>query len=143
VASAADVSASRSSASAVVGFWPSLEDGKQRLSPVIVNLDRSARADVIERAVELPQMLDELLPLSVSLSASDAGSSVKATYYTLDGSDPSSSSNLNRVSYNSPFTVSATTTVRFSSLDNAGNVEAAKSQTITITTAAVAAALVR
>jgi parallel beta-helix repeat protein len=82
---------------------------------------------------------NQILGNTITNSSDDASGSEG----TLDGSDPSSSYNLNRVSYNSPFTVSATTTVRFSSLDNAGNVEAAKSQTITITTAAVAAALVR
>ena len=46
----------------------------------------------------------------------------------LDGSDPTLSS----PTYSAPFTVSATTTVKYRAWDNAGNVEATKSQLITI-----------
>jgi peptidoglycan/xylan/chitin deacetylase (PgdA/CDA1 family)/N-acetyl-beta-hexosaminidase len=68
--------------------------------------------------------------VSVSLSATDAGSGAAAIRYTTDGSDPTSSSTL----YNGPFTVSQTTTVKFRAWDNAGNVEATNTQVIQINT---------
>jgi peptidoglycan/xylan/chitin deacetylase (PgdA/CDA1 family) len=46
-------------------------------------------------------------PVTVSLSATDAGTAVSAIRYTIDGSDPSTSSPL----YSGPFSVSSTTTV--------------------------------
>lgn len=69
-------------------------------------------------------------PVSVSLSATDAGSGVAAIRYTTDGSDPTSSSPL----YTSAFSVSATTTVKYRAWDAAGNVEATKSQLIQVDT---------
>src|SRR5205823_4673659 len=48
--------------------------------------------------------------VSVSLSAADTGSGVAATFYTTDGSDPSS---LNGTLYTAAFSVSSTTTVKF------------------------------
>jgi N-acetyl-beta-hexosaminidase len=70
-------------------------------------------------------------PVSVSLSAADSGGSgVAAIRYTTDGSDPTSSSTL----YTSSFTVSATTTVKYRAWDNAGNLEATKSQLIQVAT---------
>ena len=64
------------------------------------------------------------------MSATDnlGGSGEHATYYTTDGSAPTSSSTL----YTGPFTVSQTTTVRWFSNDVAGNRETNKSQTIKI-----------
>ena len=50
------------------------------------------------------------------------GSGVAAIRYTTDGSDPTASSTL----YTRPFSVSATTTVKYRAWDNAGNVEATK-----------------
>ena len=71
--------------------------------------------------------------VQVALSATDSGGSgLKTTYYTTDGSDPTSSAS--RTAYSSPFTVNTTTTVKYSSVDNANNVENVKSQTITINT---------
>ncbi|MDP9204063.1 MAG: chitobiase/beta-hexosaminidase C-terminal domain-containing protein, partial [Gemmatimonadota bacterium] len=64
----------------------------------------------------------------VSLSASDTGSGVAAIRYTTNGSDPTASSTL----YSGPFSVSATTTVKFRAWDVAGNVEATKTQLIRI-----------
>lgn len=76
-------------------------------------------------------------PVSVTLSATDAGGSgVAATRYTTDGTDPVTSSSA--VSYAGPFTVTTTTTVRFASVDNAGNTETANSQQIRIDSAAPA-----
>jgi len=71
-------------------------------------------------------------PVSVTLSAADGGSGVAAIRYTLDGSDPTASS----PAYIAPFSVSATTTVKYRAWDNAGNVEAPNSQLIQIDTTA-------
>jgi peptidoglycan/xylan/chitin deacetylase (PgdA/CDA1 family) len=65
-------------------------------------------------------------PVTVSLSATDAGTAVSAIRYTTDGSDPSASSSL----YTAPFSVSTTATVKYRAWDVAGNVEATKSQLI-------------
>jgi peptidoglycan/xylan/chitin deacetylase (PgdA/CDA1 family) len=70
--------------------------------------------------------------VTVGLSASDSGSGVSKTYYTTDGSNPTVSSTV----YTGPFTVSTTRTVKFFSVDNAGNAEAVKSQAVQIDTAA-------
>jgi peptidoglycan/xylan/chitin deacetylase (PgdA/CDA1 family) len=70
--------------------------------------------------------------VSVSLSAADGGSGVAAIRYTLDGSDPTAAS----PTYTAPFTVSATTTVKYRAWDNAGNIEATNSQLIQIDTTA-------
>jgi hypothetical protein len=68
-------------------------------------------------------------PVTVSLTASDAGGSgVATTVYTTDGSEPTTSSTA--ITYVQPFAITASTTVRFSSTDNAGNVEASHSQQI-------------
>jgi len=67
-------------------------------------------------------------PVSVSLQTTDGGSGVAAVRYTLDGSEPTVSSQL----YTGPFTVSETTTVKFRSWDNGDNVEPVKSQRIQI-----------
>ena len=63
-------------------------------------------------------------PVSVSLSAADTGTAASAIRYTTDGSDPTATSAL----YTTPFTVSATTTVKYRAWDMAGNIEATKSQ---------------
>jgi hypothetical protein len=68
--------------------------------------------------------------VSVTLASADAGAGVKSIYYTTDNSDPASSAT--RVLYIAPFTVSATTTVRYAASDNVSNAEAAKSAAITV-----------
>jgi peptidoglycan/xylan/chitin deacetylase (PgdA/CDA1 family) len=75
-------------------------------------------------------------PVTVTLSANDnsGGSGVAATYYTTDGSDPTTSPTA--VQYSGPFTVASTTTVRFFSLDVAGNAETVRSQAVQIDTGA-------
>jgi peptidoglycan/xylan/chitin deacetylase (PgdA/CDA1 family) len=69
--------------------------------------------------------------VSVTLSATDAGSGVAATRYTTDGSNPTSSS----PAYTAPIDLSATTTVKFRSWDNAGNVEPTKTQVVNVAAA--------
>jgi peptidoglycan/xylan/chitin deacetylase (PgdA/CDA1 family) len=78
-------------------------------------------------------------PVSVSLSATDAGTAgVAAIHYTTDGSDPTVAS----PTYTSPFTVSATTTVKYRAWDNANNVEATKSRLIQVDTQAPTSSIV-
>jgi hypothetical protein len=73
-------------------------------------------------------------PVTVALSATDTGGSgVGSTRYTTDGSDPTT--NLNASTYTQPFSISQTTTVRYASIDNAGNQEPAQSQQIQVTSA--------
>src|SRR5262249_6221239 len=68
-------------------------------------------------------------PVQVTLTGTDTGGSgFAAVRYTTDGSDPTISSTL----YSAPFNVSASTTVKYRSWDNAGNVEATKSTAITV-----------
>ena len=69
-------------------------------------------------------------PVTVSLTATDnsGGSGVKATYYTTNGATPATSSTV----YGGAFTISVTSTIRFFSVDNAGNSETARSQKVTI-----------
>jgi hypothetical protein len=55
---------------------------------------------------------------------------VDKTYYTTDGSTPTTASTV----YSGPVTVSSTTTVKFFSTDQAGNAEAAQSQVVQIDT---------
>ncbi len=67
--------------------------------------------------------------VSVNLSGSSGGSGVAATYYTTDGSTPTQTT---ADLYTGPFTVSATTTVKYFSVDSAGNVEGVNSTPIQI-----------
>jgi peptidoglycan/xylan/chitin deacetylase (PgdA/CDA1 family) len=76
-------------------------------------------------------------PVSVSLQTTDGGSGVAAVRYTLDGSEPTVSSQL----YTGPFTVSQTTTVKFRSWDNGNNVEPTMSQLIQIDATAPASSI--
>jgi hypothetical protein len=66
--------------------------------------------------------------VNVALSATDAQSGVSVIRYTLDGSTPTTAS----PAYSGPFTLSSTTTVKYRAWDNAGNVEATKSQVVRI-----------
>jgi peptidoglycan/xylan/chitin deacetylase (PgdA/CDA1 family) len=69
-------------------------------------------------------------PVTVTLAATDnaGGSGVSVLRYTLDGSEPTATS----TAYAGPFSVSATTTVKYGAWDVAGNVEATKNQAIQI-----------
>jgi hypothetical protein len=64
----------------------------------------------------------------IALSASDAGSGVSKTTYTTDGTNPKSSATA--VVYAQPFTLASTSTVKYYSVDKAGNVEATKSRLV-------------
>lgn len=64
-----------------------------------------------------------LAPTNVTLTCVDSGDSgCAATYYTRDGTTPTSSS----PRYSEPFLVAAATTLKFYSVDKAGNAEAVK-----------------
>lgn len=78
-------------------------------------------------------------PVTATLTATPGpdGSAVVATYYTTDGSPPTSSS----PPYTGPFQLTATSTVNFFSVDQAGHAESVKSQLIRIDGAAPSAAL--
>ena len=68
--------------------------------------------------------------VTATLSATDnnGGRGVDKTYYTTNGSTPTTASTV----YTGPFTVSSTATVKFFSTDVAGNAEAVKSQLVQI-----------
>jgi hypothetical protein len=67
--------------------------------------------------------------VTVALTATDTGGSgVASTHYTTDGTDPTLAS----PTYSVPFAVASTTTVKYRSWDNAGNMEATRSQTIQV-----------
>jgi peptidoglycan/xylan/chitin deacetylase (PgdA/CDA1 family) len=69
--------------------------------------------------------------VTVTLSATDSGSAgVDKTFYTTDGSTPSTSSTV----YSRPFTIKQPTTVNFFSTDLAGNAEPVKTQELQIAT---------
>jgi len=63
--------------------------------------------------------------LSVVLSVNETGAKI---YYTTDGSEPTTSSNV----YSSPIEITATTTLKFFAVDAAGNKETVNSVTYTI-----------
>jgi len=69
-------------------------------------------------------------PVSLTLTATDnvGGWGVASTHYTTDGTDPS----LTSPTYTGAVPISATTTVKYRSWDLAGNVEATKTQLVTV-----------
>ncbi len=68
--------------------------------------------------------------MTVSFTSTDgaSGSGVDKTYYTTDGTTPTTASTV----YTTPFSVASTSTVQFFSVDTAGNAEAVQSQLIQI-----------
>ena len=79
-------------------------------------------------------------PVSVALSADDGGGFGVATIkYTTDGSDPTTS--LTAQVYVTPFSIAATTTVKYFATDVAGNASAVEAQPVKIDTAAPANAI--
>ncbi|WP_338865428.1 chitobiase/beta-hexosaminidase C-terminal domain-containing protein [Myxococcus stipitatus] len=75
-------------------------------------------------------------PVAVRLTCVDAKAECRETRYTVDGSEPSSSSRL----YTEPILVGQTTTVRFASFDLAGNVEATRRETYVLDASTLASA---
>src|SRR5205807_5094260 len=67
-------------------------------------------------------------PVSVALSATDGGAGLGATRFTLDGSDPTTTS----PQYGGPIPLTDPTTVKYRAGRPAGNDEAAQSQTLKI-----------
>ncbi len=65
---------------------------------------------------------------SVTLTATDTDSSVSATYYTIDGSTPTTSS----TTYSAPISITQDTTLKFFSVDSLGNTEEVKMETYVI-----------
>ncbi len=65
---------------------------------------------------------------TVVLSAVDSVSGVDATYYTTDGTDPTTGSS----TYSIPLEISETTTLKFFSVDNIGNSESINTENYTI-----------
>jgi peptidoglycan/xylan/chitin deacetylase (PgdA/CDA1 family) len=76
-------------------------------------------------------------PVNVSFSSVDSGTGVAVIRYTTDGSDPTAFSPI----YSAPFSVGTTTTVKYRAWDNAGNIEATRSQLISIDTLAPVSAI--
>lgn len=68
-------------------------------------------------------------PVTVTLTAADSGWGVYKTYYTTDGSTPTTSSTV----YTGPFSVKSNTTVKFFSTDAANNSEQPRAQAIAFT----------
>ncbi|MDD3887383.1 MAG: chitobiase/beta-hexosaminidase C-terminal domain-containing protein [Patescibacteria group bacterium] len=65
---------------------------------------------------------------NVTLTATDTDSPISATYYTIDGSTPTISSSV----YSAPISITEDTTLKFFSVDSAGNVEEVKTETYEI-----------
>jgi hypothetical protein len=68
--------------------------------------------------------------VTVRLTSTDSQSGVAVIRYTTDGTAPTATS----TAYTAPFTVAATSTVRYAATDVVGNVETAKSQVVTLDT---------
>jgi peptidoglycan/xylan/chitin deacetylase (PgdA/CDA1 family) len=77
------------------------------------------------------------VPVALTATDNAGGSGLDKTYYTTDGSTPTTASTV----YSGPFTVGVTTTVKYFSTDLIGNAEAVKSQLIRVDTAAPAVSL--
>jgi hypothetical protein len=68
-------------------------------------------------------------PVNLSLSAADPGGvGVAKTYWTADGSTPSTSSGV----YQTPLSIGETETIKYFSVDNAGNREKVKTITVRV-----------
>ncbi|MBI5508577.1 MAG: chitobiase/beta-hexosaminidase C-terminal domain-containing protein [Deltaproteobacteria bacterium] len=67
-------------------------------------------------------------PTTVTLSCADAGKGCVGTFFTADGSEPTTYS----ASYTEPWVITVTTTLKFFSVDGAGNAEAPQTETYVI-----------
>ena len=106
-------------------------DHANNVEPVksqLVQVDATAPVSSISCNASACAGTDYEGPVTVALAATDGASGVDAIRYTLDGSEPTTTS----PRYSTPFTVSETTTVRFRAWDAAGNVEDAHSQRIAV-----------
>jgi peptidoglycan/xylan/chitin deacetylase (PgdA/CDA1 family) len=78
-------------------------------------------------------------PVAIALQGADTGGSgVAAIRYTTDGSDPTAAG---ATTYAAPFSLTATTTVRYAALDNAGNVGPVMTQLVQVDSTAPTVAL--
>jgi hypothetical protein len=77
------------------------------------------------------------IPVSVTLTATDAASGIAATFYTTDGTTPTASSSV----YTAPILITQTTTVKFFSRDVAGNRDTVKTVTVKVDAAAPTVAI--
>jgi len=99
------------------------------VSQVINGLDTQAPISTLECDGSPCQSSAYNGSTTVSLSAKDpGGSGVAATYYTTDGSTPTTSSPV----FGQAFTINQPTTFKFFSADNAGNAEAVQSQQVQV-----------
>src|SRR5262249_8629830 len=92
----------------------------------LVQIDPAAPSSSISCNSTACQSWQTATRATVTSNATDGGSGVAAIYYTTDGTDPTTSSNV----YSGALTLNATTTVKFRAADNAGNLEQVNSQTI-------------
>lgn len=100
--------------------------------PVIAQITLDTAAPV---TTTTPAAGEFINGVSVALTSSEPGT----IRYTLDGSDPATSAAA--ATYNAPINITATTTVRYFSVDAAGNAEAAKSGTYTINSSTINASV--
>jgi peptidoglycan/xylan/chitin deacetylase (PgdA/CDA1 family) len=96
----------------------------------LIQIDGTAPTSTIQCNSSACQSTAYFGSASISLAGSDnaGGSGVASIHYTTGGTDPSLSS----PTYSAPFTVTATSTVKFRAWDTAGNVEATNSQLVQI-----------
>ena len=100
----------------------------QTMAAVEKSADTSAPATTISCNGSPCQSSTYNQTVNVTLSPTDTGSGVASTHYTTDGSTPTLSS----PTYTGSFPLTSTTTVQYRSWDNAGNVEADNTQTISV-----------
>src|SRR6185437_10123789 len=116
-------------------FFSTDKDGNtEAVKSQAIQIDTTAPATTISCNGAACSASGYTAPVTVGLAATDntGGAGVDKTYYTTDGSAPTTASTV----YTAPFTVSATATVKFFSTDKTGNAEAVKSQSLQLDTVA-------